>query len=165
MVTGPLPQEQLRRALEVVAYELERRPDEYRTTDPIGALEQVRAAAEALPPSGARLHTSYPALVELTTRATGPGVIENPRWNAGRCITVEYRMARGFESKDIEFQQAEAERTAQRAEPRMSDRRRAILLSLARMRADLAKATAAAHQRMIHQAIAALETDLRSFPD
>ena len=69
MVTGPLPQEQLRRALEVVAYELERRPDEYRTTDPIGALEQVRAAAEALPPSGARLHTSYPALVELTTRA------------------------------------------------------------------------------------------------
>jgi hypothetical protein len=74
-------------------------------------------------------------------------------------------MARGFESKDVEFQQAEAERTARRAEPRMSDRRRAILLSLARMRADLAKATAAAHQHMIHQAIAALEADLRSFRD
>jgi hypothetical protein len=59
----------LRRALEVVAYELERRAEDYSPTDPIGALEAVRAAASALPPSGARLHDSYPALVELTTRA------------------------------------------------------------------------------------------------
>lgn len=66
---GPLSEEQLRRALEIIAYELERRSDDYRTTDPIGALEGVRAAALALPPRGARLNVSYPALVELATRA------------------------------------------------------------------------------------------------
>jgi hypothetical protein len=66
---GPLPQAQLRRALEVVAYDLERRPEVYRSADAIDALEQVRTAAAALPPAGAPLRESYPALVELTTRA------------------------------------------------------------------------------------------------
>ena len=82
------------------------------------------------------------------------------------CITVEYRMARGFESKDVEFQQAEAERVKAlgpdlSAEERAaSDRRRTTELSLARARADLSAATSEAHRRMLQQAIAALEADL-----
>ncbi len=74
-------------------------------------------------------------------------------------------MARGFESKDIEFQQAEAERKVRRAGLPVSERRLTIQLSLARLRADLARATASAHQRMIQQAISALEADLRALRD
>ena len=59
-------------------------------------------------------------------------------------MTVEYRMARGFESKDVEYQQAERERAQalgrRRDEQRACRRRTAIELSLARMRADLTKA-------------------------
>ena len=65
----PVSFQQLQRALEVVAYELDRRPDEYRFDDPITALEQVRGAAGAMPALGAPLRESYPALVELTVRA------------------------------------------------------------------------------------------------
>jgi len=61
--------DQLRQALEVVAYELQRRADLYRIADPIAALEQVHRAASALPPVGSPLRVSYPALVELATRA------------------------------------------------------------------------------------------------
>jgi hypothetical protein len=71
-------------------------------------------------------------------------------------------MARGFESKDVEFQQAEAERTVRPAAERISERRRGLELSLARLRGELMRATAAAHQRMLQQAIAALEADLHS---
>jgi hypothetical protein len=61
--------EQLQRALEVVAYELERRPDEYAVADPITALERVHAAAAALPTEGCPLKESYPAVVELAVHA------------------------------------------------------------------------------------------------
>jgi hypothetical protein len=75
-------------------------------------------------------------------------------------------MARGFESKDVEFQQAEAERqkAARRAltpdERAASDRRRAVELSLARARAELATARTAAHRQMLNAAIASLEERL-----
>ena len=75
-------------------------------------------------------------------------------------------MARGFESKDVEFQQSEAERRrpAGRAmspiEREDAARRRSIELALTRSRNDLANATSAAHRRMLEQAIADLERQL-----
>ena len=75
-------------------------------------------------------------------------------------------MARGFESKDIEFQQAEAERekTLGRAltpeEREAQSRRRTIELALARARADLSTARTPGHKRMLAEAIAALEQQL-----
>jgi hypothetical protein len=77
-------------------------------------------------------------------------------------------MARGFESKDVEFQQAEAERQrtltpAMSAGERLRHERRDLLeLSLARLRADLAAARVAAHRTMVEQAILALEDELGS---
>jgi hypothetical protein len=76
-------------------------------------------------------------------------------------------MARGFESKDVEFQQAEAERknalgpalTTEEREAR--ERRRTIQLSLTRARADREAARSGAHRRMLDGAIAALEAQLR----
>jgi hypothetical protein len=76
-------------------------------------------------------------------------------------------MARGFESKSVEFQQEEAarERTIKRP---LSDEERArsaqrTTLELARARAadDLSRATVRAHRRMLEQAIAALDDQLR----
>jgi acyl-CoA thioesterase-1 len=75
-------------------------------------------------------------------------------------------MARGFESKDVEYQQAEAERTKTvrpsltPAEREAQARRRTIELALARARADLAAARSPAHRDMLTQAIAALEQQL-----
>jgi hypothetical protein len=78
-------------------------------------------------------------------------------------------MARGFESKDVEFQQAEAERTrrgahtgpartpAQRA---TESRRTTIQLALARKRAELAAARSDPHRRTLTAAIEALEQEL-----
>ena len=80
-------------------------------------------------------------------------------------------MARGFESKDVEFQQAEAERAtvkrrALTAEERdAADRRRTTELSLARARADLAATESPAHRRMLEQAIIALEAELSAVPN
>ena len=77
-------------------------------------------------------------------------------------------MARGFESKDVEFQQAEAERAksfrrALSPEEREAQARvRTLELSLARARADLANARSPAHRQMLEQAIQALEEQLRS---
>jgi hypothetical protein len=71
-------------------------------------------------------------------------------------------MARGFESKDVEFQQAEAERTKTRLPARTPeerealDRRQTLELALARAEADLTAATSSAHRQMLEQAIAAL---------
>jgi hypothetical protein len=79
-------------------------------------------------------------------------------------------MARGFESKDVEFQQAEVERgkTAGRAltpeERAAQARRRTIELSLARVKADLLAARTPAHKQMLSDAIAALEQQLASDP-
>ena len=80
-------------------------------------------------------------------------------------------MARGFESKDVEFQQAEAERDKTRRPPLTADqrlihdRRTTLTLSLARMRADLERATSPAHRRMAEQAIATLEAELADLTD
>jgi predicted nucleic acid-binding Zn-ribbon protein len=75
-------------------------------------------------------------------------------------------MARGFESKDVEFQQAEAERrqTARRAltadERAATERRRTLELALMRAKNEMATARTGAHREMLRQAIAALERQL-----
>ncbi len=78
-------------------------------------------------------------------------------------------MARGFESKDVEFQQAEAERMrkAARRGPTLTPAQRAaetqrttLGLALARKRAELASARSDAHRRTIAAAIDALEQEL-----
>jgi hypothetical protein len=77
-------------------------------------------------------------------------------------------MARGFESKDVEFQQAERERGRQlgRAltpeERDAVEKRRTIELALARAKADLAAARTPAHKRMLAGAIETLERQLAS---
>ena len=80
-------------------------------------------------------------------------------------------MARGFESKDVEFQQAEASRKNElRREPTpLSEgerealaRRQTLELSLARVRSELASATSQAHRRMLERAIASLEAQVEA---
>ena len=77
-------------------------------------------------------------------------------------------MARGFESKDVEFQQAEATRprTVKRGltpvERDASARQRTIELALVHARAQLAAATNPAHRLMLEQAIDALLQQLSS---
>jgi hypothetical protein len=77
-------------------------------------------------------------------------------------------VARGFESKDVEFQQAEAERVKTLRQPLTSEerdrksKRQTIELALARVRADLAAARTPAHKKMLVDAIAALEAQLAS---
>jgi L-amino acid N-acyltransferase YncA len=79
-------------------------------------------------------------------------------------------MARGFESKDVEFQQAEKEREKQLGRaltPEERDARaarRTIELSLARAKDELASARTPAHKRMLAAAIAALEQQLAASP-
>jgi len=75
-------------------------------------------------------------------------------------------MARGFESKDVEFQQAEAERPKAAGHSLTKDerdalaRRQTLELALKRARADLEKAGTVAHRQMLAQAISALEAQL-----
>jgi hypothetical protein len=75
-------------------------------------------------------------------------------------------MARGFESKDVEFQQAEKEREKRLGRALTPDereaqaRRQTIELALARARADLESARTPAHKRMLAAAISALEQQL-----
>jgi hypothetical protein len=75
-------------------------------------------------------------------------------------------MARGFESKDVEFQQAEAERAAPSrramspAERDKQTRRKTLELALANVRATRRTARSAAHRQMLDEAAAALERDL-----
>ncbi len=78
-------------------------------------------------------------------------------------------MARGFESKQVESQQEEAARGQSAPGPELSteererlNRRRALELSRSRARADLNRATAPAHRRMLEQAIAALDAELQT---
>ena len=76
-------------------------------------------------------------------------------------------MARGFESKDVEFQQAEAERTVERrrtltAEERDAEAmRRTLELALVRAANELSTARSAAHRQMLQGAIAALQERIR----
>jgi hypothetical protein len=77
-------------------------------------------------------------------------------------------MARGFESKMVEFQQEEAARAKSRSAPLSADeqarkaRRASLELTRRRAAADLERATAPAHRKMLEQAIAALDEQLRS---
>ena len=76
-------------------------------------------------------------------------------------------MARGFESKMVEFQQEEAARERAAAPAISADeqarrtRRQGLELARSRATADLARATAPPHRRMLEQAIAALDAQLR----
>ena len=77
-------------------------------------------------------------------------------------------MARGFESKDVEFQQAEAARAKPMGRPLTPEerdaqtRRRTLELALARAQADLASARSSAHRQMLEHAIQALEDQIKS---
>jgi hypothetical protein len=72
-------------------------------------------------------------------------------------------MARGFESKDVEFQQAEADRTRRPAvalteiERNRRAARRTTELALAKARDDFTRATVPAHRKMLERTIEALE--------
>jgi hypothetical protein len=72
-------------------------------------------------------------------------------------------MARGWESKNIESQQEEAARTADRRPPLSAEARErvakkdALVLARTRAAADLERATAPAHRRMLEQALQALD--------
>jgi len=75
-------------------------------------------------------------------------------------------MARGFESKDVEFQQAEAERRPVQgrsltpAERETAARKRSVELALTRARRDLDAATSPIHRQMLERGIAELERQL-----
>jgi len=75
-------------------------------------------------------------------------------------------MARGFESQDVEFQQAEAERRRTARPPLTADerasieRRRTLELALMRAKGELANARTGPHREMLEQAVAALEQQL-----
>ena len=75
-------------------------------------------------------------------------------------------MARGFESKDVEFQQAEAEikptlrRTLSREERDARTRHQTLELTLTRARNELAAARSDRHRQMLERAVAALEEQL-----
>jgi hypothetical protein len=75
-------------------------------------------------------------------------------------------MARGWESKSVEAQQEEASRDRVQkpqltaAERASAERRAALKLTRARAAADLGRATAAPHRRMLEEALAALDAEL-----
>jgi hypothetical protein len=77
-------------------------------------------------------------------------------------------MARGFESKDVEFQQSEANRSRAKgrtltpAEREAESKRRSMELALSKARAEKEGATNLHHRRMLDQAIQALEHELRT---
>jgi hypothetical protein len=76
-------------------------------------------------------------------------------------------MARGFESKDVEYQQAEASRTKSRGRTLTGEEREAqskrltLELALTKARSDRDAARSAVHRNMLEQAVAALEQELR----
>ena len=75
-------------------------------------------------------------------------------------------MARGFESKDVESQQAEVEnkptlrRTLSREERDARNRHQALELTLTRVRNELAAARSDRHRQMLEGAVADLEEQL-----
>jgi hypothetical protein len=77
-------------------------------------------------------------------------------------------MARGWESKSIEAQQEEASRgrvkgpAMTEAQRVTAERRKALQLTRARAEADLARATAPAHRRMLEQALEAIDQQIAS---
>jgi hypothetical protein len=77
-------------------------------------------------------------------------------------------MARGFESKDVEFQQEEAARRRRlgpiltAAEVAAQARQRTLGLALTNARAELGAATNPTHRLMLQRKIDALQQQLRS---
>jgi hypothetical protein len=75
-------------------------------------------------------------------------------------------MARGWESKSVEAQQDEAARARVRKpqltpeELALAERRATLELSRARAVADLGRATALNHRRMLEQAVATIDEQL-----
>ena len=75
-------------------------------------------------------------------------------------------MARGFESKMVEFQQEEAARRRSPAPPLSEEdkarqiRQDGLVLARARAAAELARAKAPAHRRMLEQALAAIDQEI-----
>ena len=75
-------------------------------------------------------------------------------------------MARGWESKSVEAQQADRQAPALRrpeidADARVRlERRQAVALSLARVRDELTRAVQPAHRAMLERAASALEAEL-----
>ena len=76
-------------------------------------------------------------------------------------------MARGFESKDVEFQQAERERAAGSrrelgpSERAVQDKLRSLELALLKVRSERQSATHPNHQKVLDAAIVALEEEIR----
>ena len=80
-------------------------------------------------------------------------------------------MARGWESKSVEAQQDEASRQPAKR-PSLSpeqraieEKRRTLTLSRARAEADLSRATAPQHRKLLEHAIAALDQQLAELQD
>jgi hypothetical protein len=77
-------------------------------------------------------------------------------------------MARGFESKDVEFQQTEAankptvRRTLSPEERDAQSRRQTLELTLTRARSELAAARSDRHRDMLERAVADLEDQLEA---
>jgi hypothetical protein len=79
-------------------------------------------------------------------------------------------MARGFESKSVEYQQEEAQRSrTQKKDRPLSEeerarvqRRQTLELARARTAADLGRAAAPAQQQMLKRALAALDSELKA---
>jgi len=75
-------------------------------------------------------------------------------------------MARGFESKSVESQQEEAARervtrpTLTPEQRALAERRASLELNRARAAADLGRATAPQHRKMLEQAIATIDEQL-----
>jgi hypothetical protein len=79
-------------------------------------------------------------------------------------------MARGFESKQVEFQQEESQRK-RTLKPDLTpearaarERRDALMLARARALADLQRACNPAHRAMLEQALSALDEQLSRDP-
>ena len=76
-------------------------------------------------------------------------------------------MARGFESKDVEFQQAERERAARSGrelsppERALQDKLRSLELALTKVRSERQSATHSNHQKVLDAAIRSLEEEIR----
>lgn len=77
-------------------------------------------------------------------------------------------MARGWESKAVEAQQADRQARGaagpelSQADRARAERRQAAALSLSRVRAELASATQPAHRAMLERAVTALQAEINA---
>jgi hypothetical protein len=104
-------------------------------------------------------------VLEQNTFRSDPLVL---RASAGLDFDYSRTMARGWESKSIEAQQEEASRSRAKgpalteAQRVAAERRRTLQLTRTRAEADLARATAPAHRRMLEQALEAIDQQIAS---